>query len=353
MMLLYRIPLSTCSTGFQLRQLPVGNKGVQFPRNLPGIAAWNSIREATFDIDEIQKFVTAFQHLVASSSRPQDLPEAVFLRFHAYVASAEPTVLTDEFIRRVEWATDLPNPRRLRAEIESLLLRQARAHIQEEAELLADVLIIHIFELLTQRGEKRLTVEELECCLRERSITELDRRILTRLLRFVEQAEAYLPFLASQMEFISQRVTPIPAIEQMLGGLMQQVSGIQAQFLPRQLPPPDEPPLRPTIFAKRAELVHGLHQQLSGVTWLNITGAAGQKMWLSTSCGIGQKWQRDKPWHFEPLTPSEEPLMRCRADVLQRCYPHALSGRGTRCPSKRWSATRSDQYGWSLLRIIP
>jgi hypothetical protein len=260
---------------FSTTATPGREQGIQFPRNLSGIAAWNSVREGAFKADEVQKLVVALKHLVASASRPKDFPEEMFLQFQNYIASAEPGALIDDFIRRYEWATDLPDPPRLREEIESRLLRQSRAHRQEEAKQLADVLIVHVVELLTKKGEKRLTVEELERLLRERSITEVDRRILTRLLSFVEQAEAYLPSLTSQVESISQKLTPIPAIEQMLGGLIQQVSGIQAQLLPVQLPPPDDPPVRPAIFAKRAELVHELHRKLSEVTWLNIAGAAG------------------------------------------------------------------------------
>jgi hypothetical protein len=260
---------------FSTTATPGREQGIQFPRALPGIEAWNSIRAGAFDADEDQKFLDALKHIVASASRPKNLPEEIFLQFQNYVAYTEPVALIDEFIRRYEWATDLPNPPRLREEIESCLLSQSRAFGRNEAKQLTDVLIVHVLELLTQKGEKRLTVEELERLLRERSTTEIDRRTLTRLQRSVEQAETYLSSLTSQVESISQKVTPIPAIEQMLGGLIQQVSGIQTQLVPVQLLTPDEPPMPPAVFARRTGLVQTLYQKLSEVCWLNITGAAG------------------------------------------------------------------------------
>jgi len=260
---------------FSTTATPGREQGIQFPRNLPGNAAWNSIREGAFDANEVQKFVAALKHIVASASCPKDLPAEIFLQFQNYVASAEPIALTDDLIRRYEWATDLPNPPRLREEIESRLLNQSRAYRQEEAKHLTDVLIVHVLELLTKKGEKRLTVGELERLLSERSITEVDRRILTRLLSFVEQAAEYLPQLASHIESISQNTARLPNIEDMQKSLIQQVSGIQAQLVHVPLPPPDDPPIRPLAFAKRTDLVFTLYRKLSETTWLNITGAAG------------------------------------------------------------------------------
>jgi hypothetical protein len=260
---------------FSTTATPGREQGRQFPRGLSGIAAWNSIRKGDFDADEAQKFVDALKHIVASASCPQGLPEEIFLQFQNYVVSAEPRTLIDEFIRRYEWATDLPNPTRLRQEIESRLLHQSRAYKQEEAKQLTEILIVHVLELLTQKGAKRLTVEELERLLRERSITEVDRRILTRLQRSLEQAEAYLSSITSHIESISQKVNRLPAMESMLGGLIQGVSGIQTQLIPVQLPTPDELPVPPAVFARRTGLVQTLHQHLSEVTWLNVAGAAG------------------------------------------------------------------------------
>jgi hypothetical protein len=260
---------------FSTTATPGREQGIQFPRNLPGIVAWNSIREGAFDANEIQKFVDALKHVVASASCPKDLPGEIFLQFQNYVTSAEPAVLVDDFIRRYEWAIDLPNPPRLREEIESRLLHQSRAYRQEEAKQLTNVLIVHVLELLTKKGKKRLTVGELERLLRERSITEVDRWILTRLLSFVEQAEAYLPYLTSDIESISQNTARLPNIEDMQRNLIQQVSGIQAQLVHVPLPPPDDPPIRPIALAKRTDLRSTLYRKLSETTWLNITGAAG------------------------------------------------------------------------------
>jgi len=77
------------------------------------------------------------------------------------------------------------------------------------------------------------------------------------------------------MESVSRGVAALQAIPEQLGQLVQHLSGIQTQLLPMQLPPPDEPPIRPLIFTKRGEFVGDLLRKLSPVTWLNITGAIG------------------------------------------------------------------------------
>ena len=136
----------------------------------------------------------------------------MFFQLQEYVAAADPQTLLDEFIGRFEWATGLPDAPQLRNTIQSLLVSQSRAHQAGEAQLLADVLIVHVFHLLTRNGEKRLTVEDLERLLLERSITELDRRLLTHLTRIIEQAAAYFPQLSSQMESVSRRVAALQGI---------------------------------------------------------------------------------------------------------------------------------------------
>ena len=57
---------------FSTTAIPGREQGIQFPRNLPGIVAWNSIREGAFDDNEVQKFVAALKRIVASASCPKD-----------------------------------------------------------------------------------------------------------------------------------------------------------------------------------------------------------------------------------------------------------------------------------------
>lgn len=260
---------------FSTTAIPVKERGLHFPRHLTGIESWNRVRGGTLGADETQAFIVALKDLVALSSCPQDLQESVFLRLQEYIATVDPQTLIDKFIRRFEWATGLPDAPQLRSQIQSLLVRQPRAHQEGEARLLADLLTAHVFHLLTRSGEKRLTVEDLERLLLEKSITELDRRILTRLINIVEQAAAYFPEISSQIESVLHGVAALQGIPAQLGQLAQHVSGIQTQFLPVHLPLPDELPICPPIFTKRGKLVGDLLRKLSGVTSLNITGAVG------------------------------------------------------------------------------
>ena len=260
---------------FSTTAIPGQEQGIRFPRNLTGIGAWTGIRENRFTQYEAHEFVTGLKSLVAQASCPQELQEPVFAQLKEYVESADPEVLIDEFIRRFEWATAMPTPPQLRSNIQDVLLRQSRAHLPDEAQLLAEVLTVYVLHLLTQRGEKRLTVEDLEQLLHKRSITEVDRRLLTRLTGFIQQVEAYLPHLSAQLELVSRGLAVLQPVPEQLWQLTQQVSDIPARLLPLQLPPPDELPLPPIFPAPRTEFVGELLAKLSGATWLNIVGAAG------------------------------------------------------------------------------
>lgn len=260
---------------FATTATPGNEQGAKFPRGLSGITAWNAIREGACSKEEIQGFAEEFRALISRATRPRDLQELVFDQLRGYVASADSKVFAEEFVQRFEWATGLPEPQHLRNEIQSSLLRQVRTYQREEALLLTDVLTVYVLRLLTEKGEKRLTVEDLERVLRERSVSELDRQLLTQLVGFAKKAEAYLSHISSQMESVSQGVAALQGVPIQLNQLIQQFSGGTVQLLPTQLPSPDEPPHLPPVFSKRSELVQILLVDLSKVTWLALVGATG------------------------------------------------------------------------------
>lgn len=248
---------------------------IHFPRNLAGIEAWNATREGAFTLHEAQDFIAALKNLLSQASCPPDLKEPVFVQLQEYIASTDAQALLDEFIGRFEWVTGLPDPPQLRIQIETTLLEQTRAHFKEEANLLADVLTVYVLHLLTQKGEKRLTTEDLEQVLRERSLTSFDRRLLSQLASFVDRAEAYFSHSTAQMEGISREITALQGLPGQLDQISQRLSGDGVQFLPVSLPPPDEPPFLPLCCSKRAELVQALVTDLSEVSWLALNGPIG------------------------------------------------------------------------------
>jgi len=260
---------------FSTTATPGREKRIRFPRDLQGIDAWNAVNSDELTEHESLEFVAQLKGLVREASCPQDLPQRIFGQLQDYLNSRDLHRLLEEFVRRFEWATGLPDPPQLGALIQSSLLEHSRAHNQQEARLLSEILTVHVFKLLTQQGEKRLTLHELEHVLREKSITELDRRILTRIERFVEQAQAYFQRTSIQLGSIALGVAALQSLPEQLSQLTNQLSDVQSQLLPMQLPPPDEPPLPPPIYTKRTKLRQTLCEQLSSVTWLAITGATG------------------------------------------------------------------------------
>ena len=263
--LLYRF--STTATVGQEQRL-------RFPRGLKGIEAWEVMRRGEFTQEETTAFVDALKALVADSQCPRELDQPAFSQLQEYFGQAGSQVVED-LVRRFEWATGLPDPPDLLSGIRDLLIEQGRAHAPEEAAHLADVLIVHVFRLLTARDEKRLTVEGIENLLRERSLTEVDRRVLTALTRQVEQAGAHIATLSSQMEVMSQQVAVFQSVPLQLDQLLARVSDVQAQLAQPTLPPPDEPPIVDIVSSRRRGLVQKLTEALRATVWLSIEGATG------------------------------------------------------------------------------
>ncbi|MBI4219917.1 MAG: hypothetical protein HY682_07240 [Chloroflexi bacterium] len=246
-----------------------------FPRGLPGIEAWSLTVRGQLTREEEIAFVDALKRVVADSRCPPDLPSATYASFQTYVANTNGTSLVRGLVHPFEWATGLLEPPRLLTQIHTVLLQQGRANTDGEAAYLADVLLMHVFRLLTASGEKRLTVDGLDQLLRERSLTEVDRRILTSLTRHVEQAEAYLTQMVSQINVISQGVVALQAMPGQLDQLAGLVSDVQMQLAITALPPPDEPPVITGAFTERRALLRELANALRDPVWLSIEGATG------------------------------------------------------------------------------
>lgn len=124
------------------------------------------------------------------------------------------------------------------------------------------------FEIQQEIQQATARIAELEALTPTLGSSSLANSPSVDRLRLVSQ----LASLASEIAALHN----VPAqLDQLLTHLMQHGVGIQAQFIPQPFPPPDEPPAPPLGFIPRTALVQELLTQLTHVTWLNLTGAAG------------------------------------------------------------------------------
>lgn len=263
---------------FSTTASPVHERRTTFPRGLSGIEAWLKVRAGELTPGEISDFASSLKGLVANARPPDDLPESVFRALQQHVASAAPEALTKDLVQRFEWATQTPQMADMRVGIHQLLIRQGRVQGVDDAALVAEVLVARVFHILTQRGDKRLVADDLATSIKQASITELDRALVRKLASCAERAETYLRDLSLRVSTISTDLGQLRAdLFPQLAGVQNQLAGI----VPTRLEPPDEPPLRPRIFASRAEIIREFSDCLRHASWLNLHGASGMGKTLS------------------------------------------------------------------------
>jgi hypothetical protein len=258
--------------------------GIQFPRRLPGIAAWQAIQEGLLDIEEATAFFDTWRTILTNAPCPPDLDPSSLVELQRYVDETSNGDLINLLIMRFEWATGLDEPPRLLSTIHERLLAQRRAENLEEAADVTDVLIMHVLRLLTQPGLKRLTVDTLHSVIRERPLTGADRQTLRTLTALVERAEAYLAHMTHQLGGVIRRVEDLEGLPARVDHLIGRVEGLESQTVisTTVLPAPDEPPLLGAVLSRRSPLVEMLADELRRASWISIEGAAGMgKTWVA------------------------------------------------------------------------
>lgn len=297
---------------FTTTALPGTERRPRFPTG-SGINAWVAARREELLPQELESFLSGLQTLISAAKCPAGITAEDFVKLQTFVGSSSFERLVSELIARFEWATGMPDYLLLGKRIPQLLLDQSRAHTAEEAELLSDVLVAHVFRLLSSRGEKRLDLRGLESLLADRSITQLDRRLLTRLSTFAERATRYLSALSSQVDLVAERVGTLLTLPEQVRDLRALLVGIEKQLPPMPVPAPDLPPRLPRFASTRPQLTKDLRALLGQNDWLAIYGESGagktfaaalvfkdwpseRKVWISL--GGDLHWQ-EAVWRLE------------------------------------------------------
>ena len=142
---------------------------------------------------------------------------------------------------------------------------------EQDAQLLVDLLVAHVFHFLTTPGLKRLTREDLKRVAAE-SLAPRDTALVRLLETVAERTSQQLTRIESASDQILGRVNELgPALTAILQHL-QGASPHAVDLLTRAI---DEPPHAPALFAERLHLVAQIELQIERSVLAAINGPAG------------------------------------------------------------------------------
>lgn len=131
----------------------------------PLISAWKSIYSKELNTDELADYILAIRTLLADLKRPENIEPKAWSQYQLFITESNSGEL-EEFIQKVEWATDQGEP----DEISGLLTKTLTVKFklsEVEAQNAYKGLFYNVFEALTHPGLKQLKQSQLSAAVNE------------------------------------------------------------------------------------------------------------------------------------------------------------------------------------------
>ncbi len=191
-------------------------RSLDFPRDLPGLSAWNAKRNRALDTEEGRVVEAMVQSLLSGANRPPDIDHALWVRFQKQIHRLTPQEFGENFIDRIEWAINSRDVVSLREQLCTDLMKLKLVGGANEASNLVDLLIAYVFHFLTKSGPKRLTAADLKP-VAEQSLAPSDRAIVNYLESLAGQTSQQLGRIENNTDQILEEVQGLkPALATMI-----------------------------------------------------------------------------------------------------------------------------------------
>jgi len=270
---------------------PGRERGLQFPRSLPGMSAWNATRNLELDAAERADVEALAHKLFVDARKPADIDDALWRRFQGHMGGMTPQQFGSTFIARIEWATASADVSSLRQQLCSDAIALKLAGTERDAQMLVDLLVAHVFHFLTRPGLKRLTHEDLKHVAAQ-SLAPRDTALLRLFETLAEKTSQQLARIESASDQILGRVNEFgPA----LTTILQHVQGASAHSVDLLTRAIDEPPHAPALFVERTHLVAQIESQIQHSVLTAINGPAGMGKTM-LALRVYRRWQRNRHW---------------------------------------------------------
>ena len=185
--------------------------------------------------------------------------------FQQFLTAADETQLTD-FLQSVEWVTSQPGIDELQDRISSTLIASGRAADEGDSQRLLERLFLHVFQVLSGRGNKALTVASLEQQVSRPILEPSEEKLLAVLgqtVRFViskiDRIEGTVREQGQRLDNISEQVLAITS--QPEWSLYRGVADIQG--FPKAVDP----------IVLRVTQSESLRDGFAANTWMALDGA--------------------------------------------------------------------------------
>lgn len=166
-----------------VRLTTTATRGIESPPIVEGRAAIDVWEELTavssFDrlTSEQAVLLRSLRTGVVALSRPESFSKDTWAVFRAFIDGCTDESFFD-YAHSVEWSTAAPLTADVAEQVRQLLLATRLAVDVEQARQLGDRLFVHVFRVLTARGLKRLTPEDLRRVVAEPTLAASDHQLL-------------------------------------------------------------------------------------------------------------------------------------------------------------------------------
>lgn len=228
------------------------------PDGEPALEVWEKLRSGVLSPETKMSSVEAIRSLLFEGTTAH--PD-----FQQFLTAADQAQLTD-FLQSVEWVTSQPGIEELQGRISSTLIASGRAADEEDSRRLLERLVLYVFQVLSGRGNKALTLASLEQQASRPKLGPSEEKLLAVLgqtLRFViskmEGIEGTVREQGQRLDNISEQVLAITS--QPEWSLYRGLADIQG--FPKAVDP----------IVRRVTQSESLRDGFAANTWIALDGA--------------------------------------------------------------------------------
>ena len=244
-----------------------------FPRGLPGLVAWNLARTRGLAANEVKQFADDTRLVLLNANKPRGIPDKLAASFRARLSQLDTAGFVAEFVDVVEWALgsdDLPS---LQQELRLQLRQTGRATSDDDARRQASLLIVHILNLISQPGQKKLASGDVDAVLARHVPSGADARILALLESFSNRTAAQLDLIEGQnSKILSTLTSPTSGPLQAILGQLERLA--TQQVVAATAVVDEQPFLHPWVLQRHAS-VAAITTALTSDRVVILLGATG------------------------------------------------------------------------------
>ena len=240
----------------QERRSPLGTKK-------PAIEAWEELRIGKEERKKHDELIIGILQILKNASKPDDLHKDTWEKFCDFTqVSTKEDFL--KFIRKFQWRTNAPEAKSIKWNLQKQLLDRQYAIDNLQSQEQYQRLFLYVFNRLSERGRKQLTLEELDTQITLPTLNTNDHKTLKMLKIWSYEIDVRLSGLEQGQQKLSEEVKQLAKTNSVDSAFNYIVSTPDLDIYPLD-----------TRHSLREETVQNLVEILLNHTWIAIDGSFG------------------------------------------------------------------------------